>query len=112
EAARAELEQSVVDDDGKAAAPAPLLIVLGGGDFGREEVLLKKLELLIGLSRLAQYEKGGVHIMAAGELAPALLGGVLGMPMGDGLSLDGAIKAALREAKAKIDSPVARLFWK
>ena len=41
----------------EAAAPAPLLIVLGGGDFGREEVLLKKLELLIGLSRLAQYEK-------------------------------------------------------
>ena len=127
EAARAELEQSVADDDGKAsrksapsfssgmqyivvhpkfagscgmvvcdalpdfstvlivtseaAVPAPLLIVLGGGDFakGGEEVrqpwifvefwfwavapasicqvLLKKLELLIGLSRLAQYEK-------------------------------------------------------
>ena len=27
------------------------------------------------------------------------LPGVLGMPMGDGLSLDGAIKAALREAR-------------
>lgn len=42
EAARAELEQSVADDDGKVAAPAPLLIVLGGGDFGKE-LLLKKL---------------------------------------------------------------------
>lgn len=101
EAARAELEQSVADDDGKVAAPAPLLIVLGGGDFGKE-LLLKKLELLIGLSRLAQYEKGGVHIMAGGELATALLGGVLGMPMGDGLFLDGAIKAALREALLEV----------
>lgn len=40
--------------------------------------------------------------MAGGELATALLGGVLGMPMGDGLFLDGAIKAALREALLEV----------
>eukprot|EP00434_Breviolum_minutum_P043816 symbB.v1.2.039076.t1/scaffold6067.1/size21221/3 len=82
EAARVELQQSAADDEGKAAAPGQLLVVLGGGEFGKprgEEVLLKKLELLIGLSRLAEYEKGGVHIMAAGELATCLLSGVLGM---------------------------------
>lgn len=106
EAARVELEQSVAaDDEGKAAAPGQLLVVLGGGEFGKprgEEVLLKKLELLIGLSRLAEYEKGGVHIMAAGELATCLLSGVLGMAMGSSIALDGAMKAALREALLEV----------
>ena len=51
----------------EVAAPAPLLIVLGGGDFG-EELLLKKLELLIGLSRLAQYEKAAAGRGVSGRV--------------------------------------------
>lgn len=103
EAARAELEQSVaVDEEGKAAAPAPLLIVLGGGGFSQAEVLMKKLELLIGLSRIAQYEKGGVHVLVAGELASCLLSGVFGMSMGAGLPLAAATKAALRQALLEV----------
>ncbi|CAJ1330699.1 unnamed protein product [Effrenium voratum] len=94
EAARLEMEQSVAED-GKAP-PAPLLVVLGGGGFSSEEVLLKKLELFIGLSRLAPYEKGGLQIMAAGELACCLLSGVLGISMG-GPARDWA-KGALQEA--------------
>ncbi|CAE7348991.1 Smok, partial [Symbiodinium natans] len=101
EAAQAELGKPAVDEDGKETIPAPLLIILGGGFSAeaQEEVLLKKLELLIGLSRFAEYEKGGVHVFAGGALATYILSGVLGMAMGPSSVHDGAIKASLKEAK-------------
>lgn len=108
-AAIAELEkQAAEENDGQAAAPAPLLVVLGGGGFGGgregEEALLKKLELLIGLSRLTQAEKGGVQMALGGELACCILSGVLGLRMGRTGSVDpaGAIGAALREALLEV----------
>jgi len=108
-AAIAELEkQAAEDNDGQAAAPAPLLVVLGGGGFGGgregEEALLKKLELLTGLSRLTQVEKGGVQMALGGELACCILSGVLGLRMGRTGSVDpaGAIGAALREALLEV----------
>lgn len=107
EAARAELEElgkPAVDEDGKETIPAPLLIVLGGGSSteNQEEVLLKKLELLIGLSRFAEHEKGGVHVYIGGALASYVLSGVLGMSMGASSVDDGAIKASLKEALLEV----------
>eukprot|EP00913_Durusdinium_trenchii_P036059 g33741.t1 len=96
EAARAELEQSVaVDEEGKAAAPAPLLIVLGGGGFSQAEARTSH-------SWDAQDPQGGVHVLVAGELASCLLSGVFGMSMGAGLPLAAATKAALRQALLEV----------
>jgi len=106
-AAIAELESQAAEE-GKDAAPAPVLVALGGGGFGAgsagEEELMKKLELLIGLSRLADNEKGGVHVALGGELACCVLSGVLGIRMGrtGSVAPEGAIGAALREALLEV----------
>eukprot|EP00931_Biecheleriopsis_adriatica_P116210 TRINITY_DN91888_c0_g1_i1.p1 TRINITY_DN91888_c0_g1~~TRINITY_DN91888_c0_g1_i1.p1 ORF type:complete len:1473 (+),score=347.71 TRINITY_DN91888_c0_g1_i1:45-4421(+) len=113
-AAIAEKEQQAADEeDGQAKVIGGFLVMLGGGGFGAEaaggaregeEALMKKLELLIGLSRLVDSEKGEVHVALSGELATCVLSGVLGIPMGrtGSVAPEGAIGAALREALLEV----------
>jgi 3-phosphoglycerate kinase len=66
--------------------PSPFLIVLGGGGYGAsdgENALLQKLELLLGLAQLVEYEKDGVSIALGGELAVVILSCFLGVKLGD-----------------------------
>jgi len=103
EAAIAEMSKAVVvDEDGKETVPAPLLVVIGGGFEDREEGLIKKLELMIGLSRFVEHEKGGVRIFAGGEFACCILSGVLGIPMGTASVSHGALQAAVKEALLQV----------
>lgn len=86
EAAPTQIAAADAPDVGGARVPAPLLVAVGGGGFqgeNGEDVLLNKLELLIGLSRLARHETDGVVLAIGGELAVAVLACVLQVSIGN-----------------------------
>jgi hypothetical protein len=69
------------EDAEDAGAAAPLLIVLGGGGFSGptgEETLLRKLQLVLGLSHFIDHERGGVILAVNGELAVCILAEIFG----------------------------------
>jgi len=70
---------------GDVLIPKPFIIVLGGGGYGApdgETALIRKLQLLLGLAQLAEYEKAGLSIALGGELAIAVLACFLGVKLG------------------------------
>lgn len=87
---------------------APLLVVMGGGGYSKadgELVLIRKLELLLGLSQLVEFETAGVFISLGGEFCLAMLSCIFGLKLGkldfcisDLASI--AIRDALRDALA------------
>jgi len=92
--------------DPASGVAAPLLVVLGGGGFAGHpkggEKLVDKLELMLGIARLAPYEKDGMTIMLAGELAVAVLAHVLGITFeSQGMPASDAMKIATREILAE-----------
>jgi len=107
------------DENGGERVPAPLLVVIGGGGFSGasgEEVLLRKLELLIGLSRLARHEPDGLTIALGGELAVAVLACVVQLQMGavgayatkdaTRLAVAEAILEVFRDGEVSVQVPV------
>jgi 3-phosphoglycerate kinase len=109
DALKLQFKKKGAESSPKLEAPkSPLLIVMGGGGYGKadsEMVLIRKLQLLLGLSQLVEFETAGVLISLGGEFCLALLSCIFGLKLGKlDFSISDlaaiAIRDALRDALA------------